>query len=185
MSTDHSDVDIGLPEIGPTGTTSSSNTLCAHRQSFSAAVPSDLSILTIQRSSTKSNQKPLRGSLHTDSPIAVTHKCGCTLCPKSSVKENEPTAPTAVHIEDVSTPLNDLRSTVAQGPTRTPYTVAENVVQPLQLTERRERHNCDARIRNMFQQSQAEIGNETDTGWWLKLATWWFIKVCPKDGGRP
>jgi len=185
VRTDHSEADTGPPPIGRAGTTSSSSTLCTHKPSVSAVAPSSQSIVTIPRSQTSSNDKPLRVPLHSYSPNRIPHQCSCAVHTKSIAKENDLTAPTAVHIEDSSNPPDDVRSMVAQGPLRAPQALSENLAQPLQLSERREKHDSDARIRKVFQQGRERIGNEMTTDWWLKLATWWFIKVGSIDGTTP
>ena len=184
VSTEHCDPDIGLPKIGRACTTLSSNTLCTHIPSSSAVAPSDQSIVTIQRSLTSSNEQPTRVPLDPYSSNGITHQCSCAVRLKSRAKENEFTAPTAIHIENASNSPNDPRSTVAQEPVLSPQALAGNVAQPLQLSERRERYNSDARIRDLLQQSREKIGNEMDTEWWLKLATWWFVKVGLTNGNN-
>lgn len=186
IRTDHGDADTGLPPIGRAGTTSSSsNTLCTHKPSFSAVAPSNQSTVTIPRSLTGSNDKPLRVPLHSNSSNRIPHQCSCAVHTKSIAKENDLTAPTTVHIEDASNPPHDVRSMVAKGPVRAPPALSVNLAQPLQLSERREKHNSDARIRKLFQQGREKMGNEMTTDWWLKLATWWFIKVGSIDGTTP
>lgn len=180
----HDAADIALPRIGRTGTTLSSKTLCTHRPSFSTASPSDQSIITIQRSPASSNEKPSGVPSLSYPPNCLTDRCSCAVHLKSSVKENDMTAVTAVHIENVSSPTGDLSPTAAPEPPHDPPILAENAAQPLQLSERREKHKSDARLQNVFQQTREEIGNDMDTYWWLKLATWWFVKVGPINGNN-
>lgn len=184
VSSCHNAADIGLPRIGRTGPASSSKTLCTHRPSFSTASPSDQSIITIQRSPASSNEKPSGVPSLSYPPNCPTDQCSCAVHLKSSVKDNDVTAIAAIHIEDVLSPTCDLSPTVAPEPPRNTHVLAENAAQPLQLSERREKHKSDARIQNVFQHAREEVGNDMDTDWWLKLATWWFVKVGPTNGNN-
>lgn len=75
----------------------------------------------------------------------------------------------------------------AENPPPSCQAVADSTAQPLQLIEQREKHNAIPELQIEFQRSRDLIGADKDTDWWLKLATWWLVKVSLNynDHGAP
>lgn len=52
-----------------------------------------------------------------------------------------------------------------------------SVFQPLEIPEQREKHECPEELKAAFLQSFDAIGNEILDESWIRVATWWLIKV--------
>lgn len=54
----------------------------------------------------------------------------------------------------------------------------ENTVfQPLEISDQREKHDCPEELKAAFLQSFDSLGNEILDESWIRVATWWLIKV--------
>lgn len=55
----------------------------------------------------------------------------------------------------------------------------ENIVlQPLEIPPQRDRHECPKAVEEAFLQSFEAIGDEVLDESWIRIATWWLLKVC-------
>lgn len=55
---------------------------------------------------------------------------------------------------------------------------AENtILQPLEIPEQREQHDCPMEIEEAFLRSFESIGDEVLDESWIRIATWWLLKV--------
>ena len=170
------DEDNDFLRIGPADTTTSSKTLCTHRTSLSSVALKNQSTVAVQRPPTSSNGKPEVPSLLSSSS-SINPQCTCPARSANSLEGNAPIASTIEAVESPSEPASHLSPLDTKGPLHTRRALGGSVAQPLRLIERREKHKVDARIRNAFQQELEKVGDEMDTEWWLKLATWWSVKV--------
>ncbi|KAL8783513.1 MAG: hypothetical protein Q9213_004559 [Squamulea squamosa] len=50
------------------------------------------------------------------------------------------------------------------------------ILEPLQIPEQREKHECPEELKAAFLQSYEAIGNEILDESWIRIATWWLIK---------
>ena len=51
------------------------------------------------------------------------------------------------------------------------------VVQPWEISDQRKKHDCPEELKAAFLQSFESIGNEMLDESWIRVATWWLIKV--------
>lgn len=51
-------------------------------------------------------------------------------------------------------------------------------LQPLEIPQQRERHECPREVEAAFLQSFEAIGDEVLDESWIRIATWWLLKVC-------
>lgn len=51
------------------------------------------------------------------------------------------------------------------------------VLQPLEIPEVRDRHECPKEVEDMFLRNFDAIGDEILDESWIRIATWWLLKV--------
>jgi len=175
------DENTGFRQIGRIQSAESSQTHCSHRTRFPVESSSRKSTARTQRSPSSNNEKPWELSWPSPSSNCTISQCTCSFRSGSIAQEIDPVISTAEQVGSTSSPPSDLVFADAEGPLRTRQALGKSITQPLQLIERREKHNAIPEVQSAFQQSRDTIEAEMDTEWWLNLATWWLVKVSLTD----
>lgn len=51
------------------------------------------------------------------------------------------------------------------------------MLQPFEIPEQRARHDCPTQVEQVFMQNFEAIGDEVLDESWIRIATWWLLKV--------